>query len=135
MGFWATSKRAAMFRNYPLATKIKFSMLLLFSSSIFGAATLVSTLVSGFLGKLIFWMVGNVETNWEFDEIHLQIGVATTVGTAIFIFLILQFFPQRDADRMDTVMHHDPSPKSTVHTQRVKKNPSSLNDDNLIDFD
>eukprot|EP01119_Soliformovum_irregulare_P012053 TRINITY_DN309_c0_g1_i1.p2 TRINITY_DN309_c0_g1~~TRINITY_DN309_c0_g1_i1.p2 ORF type:complete len:130 (-),score=22.70 TRINITY_DN309_c0_g1_i1:158-547(-) len=126
MGFWATSKRASLFRTYPLSTKIKFSMLLLFSSSIFGAATLFSTLVSGFLGKMMFWLIGNMETSWEFDDIHLQIGVATTIGTAIFLFLILQSLPDRE----------EPSAKIRSHKKlHLSASSSSLDDENLIDFD
>jgi hypothetical protein len=70
--------------------RIVVSMFLLFSSSIFGALFLCFTSFTGFIGKFVLFIVGNVKTSWDIDSFHLQIGIISIVGTASFLVLLSQ---------------------------------------------
>jgi hypothetical protein len=92
LSFWLVTKRGLLFATLPLNQKIQISLVLLFSSSIVGAVFLLLTILSGFFGKVFLFILGNVEPDWTFDSVHMQIGIATLLGASSFIVLTIQFF-------------------------------------------
>jgi len=124
LGFWLTHKRGSHFNSYPLEKKVGVSLLLLFSASIVGALVLTFTFLTGFVGKFLVYLVGNVESTWwNMDSMHFQIGIATAFGAGLFVLLMSQFLESEDSSQFSSEQKDKPVPLV------------NFPEDNLIDFD
>lgn len=145
LGFWAVAKRGTHFAHYSMEKKIVVSITLLFSASIAGAAFLSLTFLSGFVGKLIVYVAGNIETDWSLDSLHLQIGLATLLGGIVFFVLMLQLvdhgnsavspYHPHSPNSLQHLHPATPPPKDHHHMGRMGDEASSVHFEDLIDFD
>lgn len=72
-------------------------MILLFGSSIVGGILLLVIYGVGILAKIAGFLSGclpDVQSSWQFDSLHLQIGMATVLGGGMFVFLVSQFLEE-----------------------------------------
>jgi len=94
LAFWLNLKRNTnSFKNYNIEQKVRLSMVLLFSASIVGVLVIFLTFLTGIVGKIFMYLVGNVEMKLiSMDSSHFHIGFATMFGTIIVLILLSQFF-------------------------------------------